>query len=66
MYLFVSSVGQELDNSINHQLIRSELWQKHTAQNNNTIKTSDIDMDTGKSTFIYAFVHFEALNTSVF
>uniref|UniRef100_A0A667WL59 Tudor domain containing 7 a n=1 Tax=Myripristis murdjan TaxID=586833 RepID=A0A667WL59_9TELE len=47
MYLFTGADSQELDKSINHQLSKSELWQKLAEQNNNTI--SNNNLDTGKT-----------------
>uniref|UniRef100_A0A3Q2PHT1 Tudor domain containing 7 a n=1 Tax=Fundulus heteroclitus TaxID=8078 RepID=A0A3Q2PHT1_FUNHE len=37
VYLFDVGDSQELHQSINHQLVKSELWQKVSAQNNNTL-----------------------------
>ncbi|XP_071390141.1 tudor domain-containing protein 7A [Centroberyx affinis] len=45
MYLFIGADGQELDKSINHQLARSELWQKLTEQNNNTTAITNSNSD---------------------
>ncbi|XP_040000859.1 tudor domain-containing protein 7A isoform X2 [Xiphias gladius] len=49
MYLFLGTDSQRLDNSINHQLAESELWQKLTTQNNNTKTSSKTSLDTGLS-----------------
>ncbi|CAK6976620.1 tudor domain-containing protein 7A [Scomber scombrus] len=46
MYLFIGADSQELDKSINHQLVQSELWQKLTAQNKNN------GVDTGLSALV--------------
>ncbi|XP_035990008.1 tudor domain-containing protein 7A isoform X2 [Fundulus heteroclitus] len=41
VYLFDVGDSQELHQSINHQLVKSELWQKVSAQNNNTLTCRD-------------------------
>ncbi|CAJ1052731.1 tudor domain-containing protein 7B-like [Xyrichtys novacula] len=41
VYLFSGTESHEPDKSINHQLIHSELWQKYTTENTNTIPSSD-------------------------
>uniref|UniRef100_A0A667WL63 Tudor domain containing 7 a n=1 Tax=Myripristis murdjan TaxID=586833 RepID=A0A667WL63_9TELE len=59
MYLFTGADSQELDKSINHQLSKSELWQKLAEQNNNTI--SNNNLDTGN---LSALVEKLSLNSS--
>ncbi|XP_042340663.1 tudor domain-containing protein 7A isoform X2 [Plectropomus leopardus] len=52
MYLFIGADSQDLDKSINHQLAKSELWQKLTTQNNNTINSNNSSVDTGLSALV--------------
>ncbi|KAM4750133.1 tudor domain-containing protein 7A [Anableps anableps] len=46
MYLFDGGDGQTLDESINHQLAHSELWQKVLLQNNTITSTDSNIVDT--------------------
>ncbi|KAM7393995.1 hypothetical protein PAMP_020824 [Pampus punctatissimus] len=50
MYLFIGADGKEPDESLNHQLAQSELWQKLTEQN--TITSKNSSMDTGLSALV--------------
>lgn len=48
MYLFDGGDGQKLDESINHHLAHSEVWQKVVSRNTNTVTSTGSNIvDTG-------------------
>lgn len=49
VYLFIGTNSQDLNKSINHQLIRSGLWQKFTSKNNNMNIINNSCGDTGNT-----------------
>lgn len=46
-YLFIGTESLELEESVNHQLAQSELWNKTVMQNNNVIASASERVDPG-------------------